>query len=134
MGANFFKLPGGRLRPGEDGAHRSGPAGWPLLLCTAPLLPRLPIVPLRPRQADRAWALAGLRLTRSPHPAAAEAEGLLRKLNGLLAPPTESMRPDWRIADVLGTWYRWVLHASCKLHHAMHACVSAFTAGVLDAW
>ncbi|EFN55436.1 hypothetical protein CHLNCDRAFT_12869, partial [Chlorella variabilis] len=53
MGASFFKLPGGRLRPGED-----------------------------------------------------EAEGMLRKLHSLLAPPAENMRPDWRVSDLLGTWWR----------------------------
>ncbi|PSC73920.1 Zinc-peroxisomal [Micractinium conductrix] len=53
MGASFFKLPGGRLRPGED-----------------------------------------------------ELEGLLRKLTGLLAPPADSMRPDWRVSELLGTWWR----------------------------
>ena len=34
---------------------------------------------------------------------------MMRKLHGLLAPSAENMRPDWRIADVLGTWWRWVL-------------------------
>ncbi|KAL4858339.1 Insulin-degrading enzyme-like 1 [Chlorella vulgaris] len=53
MGASFFKLPGGRLRPGED-----------------------------------------------------ETEGLLRKMTGLLAPPADTMRPDWRVADLLGCWWR----------------------------
>ena len=32
----------------------------------------------------------------------------MRKLNALLAPPAENMRPDWRVGDVLGTWWRCV--------------------------
>jgi hypothetical protein len=30
----------------------------------------------------------------------------MRKLNGLLAPAAESMRPAWQVADVLGSWWR----------------------------
>lgn len=41
-------------------------------------------------------------------PLPAELEGLLRKLTGLLAPPADSMRPDWRVSELLGTWWRWV--------------------------
>lgn len=53
IGNAFFKLPGGRLRPGED-----------------------------------------------------ELEGLMRKLTTLLAPAADNLRPNWRIADVLGTYFR----------------------------
>ena len=55
---------------------------------------------------QRRWVPACDSKRRQHSPILAEAEGLMRKLNGMLAPPTESMRPDWRIADVLGTWYR----------------------------
>ncbi|KAL6769608.1 hypothetical protein ACKKBG_A31685 [Auxenochlorella protothecoides x Auxenochlorella symbiontica] len=53
LGSTFFKLPGGRLRPGED-----------------------------------------------------EATGLMRKLNKALAPEKDSMKPDWRLGDLLATFYR----------------------------
>ncbi|GAB4818118.1 hypothetical protein N2152v2_005164 [Parachlorella kessleri] len=53
VGSSFFKLPGGRLRPGED-----------------------------------------------------EVEGLMRKLNNLLAPAAATFRPNWRVGECLATYYR----------------------------
>lgn len=37
-----------------------------------------------------------------------EATGLMRKLNKALAPEKDSMKPDWRLGDLLATFYRWV--------------------------
>ena len=53
IGSAFFKLPGGRLRPGEG-----------------------------------------------------ETDCLLRKLNTNLSPEADHLKPEWRIGDVLGTYYR----------------------------
>lgn len=53
IGSAFFKLPGGRLRPGEG-----------------------------------------------------EVEGLLRKLNTAMAPEADHLKPDWRVGEVLGTYFR----------------------------
>jgi hypothetical protein len=49
---------------------------------------------------------------------------MLRKLDGLLAPAADNMRPAWRVADVLGTWYRWAmqqerLHGPALFCHAL---------------
>ena len=36
----------------------------------------------------------------------AEVEGLLRKLTTALAPEAEHLQPEWRIGEILGTYYR----------------------------
>lgn len=53
IGPSYFKLPGGRLRPGED-----------------------------------------------------EEAGLLRKLDTLISPEAENLKPDWRVGECIGTFYR----------------------------
>ena len=37
----------------------------------------------------------------------AEVEGLIRKLNNLLAPAAATFRPNWRVGECLATYYRY---------------------------
>lgn len=79
--------PGSRCRaPSTALGHRGG-AGW--RACRRPFL------------LDR-------RRPPGPEFDGAEEAGLLRKLTKALAPESDAMRPDWKVGDLLATYYRWV--------------------------
>ncbi len=92
LGVAFFKLPGGRLRPGEDGAN------WRLshqCQCTCML------------QRVNAPSLLAL----VPHlcPSAlspAEVEGLKRKLTNNLSPLNVQLQTQWDVGECVGVCWR----------------------------
>lgn len=99
LGSAFFKLPGGRLRPGEDGMvclaslalqsyHGSS---IPLLLIASQILAFI-----------RSQGMALLTL----HGASAERDGLRRKLTTQLSPEAASLAFSWDIADTVGMYWR----------------------------
>ena len=69
-------------------------------------------------------ALAGQQVPPpSTHALLAEIEGLLRKLTTLLAPRAENLLPNWRVADLLGTYYRRALAAAAAALQQGHTPV-----------
>lgn len=50
----------------------------------------------------------------------AEVEGLLRKMTTILAPEAEHLKPEWRVGEVLGTYYRPnfenIMYPYCPAH------------------
>ena len=94
LGNAFFKLPGGRLRPGEDGVWGHAPARLPC--CSAPVQ----IVVGTPKQWSMHHAACCGSLLH------AEMEGLKRKLTNNMAPEAASLRPAWDVGECIATFWR----------------------------
>lgn len=76
VGTSYFKLPGGRLRPGEGG-----------MCVQETVLSVLVFV------CDDPWYRA-------------DVDGLIRKLDTNLGPEAAHLKTDWKIGECVGTYYR----------------------------
>ena len=90
LGNAFFKLPGGRLRPGEDGtpAHKT----WLGCACCMDNQSRLCTM-------ETGMVVRSCRLP-------IEVEGLKRKLANNMAPEAASLQPSWDVGDCIATFWR----------------------------